>query len=136
MSIHNTALMKAIGAKVDYLDKRQGVLAQNIANADTPNYQSKDLTKVDFGAVLKKVTNSKAVTLTATNPLHVGGMKNIERAKDNKDKLTYEVAPDKNGVIIEEQLVKATQTQMDYNLLLNISSTQGAMYRTALGRNG
>lgn len=52
MSIQNVPLFKAIGAKMQYLDKRQAVLSQNIANADTPNYQPKDLTKVDFGRVL------------------------------------------------------------------------------------
>ncbi len=29
--------------RLDYIDQRQRVLAQNIANANTPNYQARDL---------------------------------------------------------------------------------------------
>ena len=127
--------MKAMAAKMDYLDKRQGVLAQNMANADTPNYQSKDLTDIDFGSVLKNLTDMKRVSLVATNEAHMSSPGEVERAKDVKDRWTYEVAPDKNGVIVEEQMVKAAKTQMDYNLLTNLMSKQTAMYRTVLGRN-
>jgi flagellar basal-body rod protein FlgB len=127
--------MKAMAAKMDYLDKRQGVLAQNMANADTPGYQSKDLTDVDFGSVLKNLTSMKRVSLVTTNEGHMPNPNETDRAKDVKDRWTYEVAPDKNGVIVEEQMVKAAKTQMDYNLLTNLMSKQTAMYRTVIGRN-
>ena len=136
MSISNLPLMKAMAAKMDYLDKRQGVLAQNMANADTPGYQSKDLTDIDFGSVLKNLTDMKRVSLVTTNESHMPSPNEVDRSKDVKDRWTYEVAPDKNGVIVEEQMVKAAKTQMDYNLLTNLMSKQTAMYRTVLGRNG
>jgi flagellar basal-body rod protein FlgB len=41
MTLQNIPLIKAMGAKMMYLEKRQAVLAQNIANADTPNYRAK-----------------------------------------------------------------------------------------------
>ena len=134
MSIQNLPLMRAMQAKMQYLNKREAVLSQNIANADTPNYQSKDLSKVDFGAVLKNITGSNSVTMATTNPLHMPAPDQINRSKDAADKMTYEVAPDKNGVILEEQMIKANQTQLDYNMLTNLVSKQVDMYRTALGR--
>jgi flagellar basal-body rod protein FlgB len=134
MSISNLPLMRAMNAKMDYLDKRQMILSQNIANADTPDYQSRDLSKVDFGAVLKNVTDSNKVRIETTNPRHMPGLDAVKNAKDNKDKLSYEVAPDKNGVVLEEQMVKANETQMDYSLITNLMSKQSAMFRIALGR--
>ncbi len=134
MSISNLPLMRAMAAKMDYLDKRQGIIADNIANADTPNYQSKDLTKVDFGSVLKNVTDSRKVRLETTNAGHMPGPNAIKNAKDQKDKITYEVAPDKNAVILEEQMIKANETQMDYSLITNLMSKQSVMFRIALGR--
>jgi flagellar basal-body rod protein FlgB len=128
--------MKAMAAKMDYLDKRQGILSQNIANADTPGYQSKDLSKVDFGAVLKNITKDNKVRIETTNPMHMPGPDAVKNAKNSKDKLTYEVAPDRNGVILEEQMVKASQTQMDYSLITNLMSKQTALYKIALGRQG
>lgn len=123
-----------MAAKMIYLDKRQGVLAQNIANADTPGYRPQDLTKVDFGKVLEKVSGKQQVSLVTTNPRHVMGQNDIANAKDKKDKMTYEVAPDGNAVILEEQMIKANQTMMDYNLMTNLMSKQATMYRLALGR--
>ena len=54
MSTQEIGLLKAIGAKLDYLGQRHKVIAENIANADTPGYKPKDLTPVDFGSVLKR----------------------------------------------------------------------------------
>lgn len=117
-----------------YLDKRQGVLAQNIANADTPGYRPQDLTKVDFGSVLQKVSGKQKVTLATTNAGHVMGNNDIANAKDKKDRVNYEVAPDGNAVILEEQMIKANQTMMDYSMLTNLMTKQASMYRLALGR--
>lgn len=129
--------MRAMAAKMIYLEKRQGVISQNIANADTPNYQSKDLTKVNFGTVLKDLTSSKGipdVKLETTNAMHMPNPNEMTRSKDLKDKITYEVAPDKNGVVIEEQMVKANETQMDYSLMTNLMTKTANMYKIALGR--
>ncbi len=136
MSIQNVPLMRAMAAKMIYLDKRQGVISQNIANADTPNYRSQDLTKVDFGKVLEKVTGENKISLSATNPGHMPGPNAVMNAKDKADKMTYEVAPDGNAVILEEQMIKANQTMMDYSMLTNLMTKQASMYRLALGRQG
>lgn len=125
-----------MAAKMVYLDQRQAIIAQNMANADTPNYRSQDLTKVDFGSVLKKVTGTQQVTLAKTDPGHVNGPNDKGNAKDIKDRVTYEVAPDGNAVILEEQMIKANQTSMDYNMLTNLMSKQANMFRLALGRQG
>ena len=49
---------------------RQEILAANIANADTPNYQARD---VDFGAELRRALqpNRGALTLATTSTGHV-----------------------------------------------------------------
>lgn len=137
MSIQNLPLMRAMAAKMVYLEKRQGVISQNIANADTPNYRSKDLTKVDFGSVLKDLTNTKkipSVHLETTSAGHMPSPNDLRKSKDMKDRLTYEVSPDKNAVIIEEQMVRANETQMDYSLMTGLMSKTASMYKIALGR--
>lgn len=134
MSIQNVPLMRAMASKMIYLDKRQGVIAQNMANADTPGYRPQDLTKVDFGKVLEKVVDTNRVSMKTTQPGHMPNPDAIERAKDQKDRITYEVAPAGNAVILEEQMIKANQTQMDYNLMTGLMQKQTAMYRLALGR--
>jgi len=51
-----------------------------------------------------------------------------------KQKETYEVAPVGNAVIMEEQLLMAGRTVMDYNMMTNLLQKQTGMIRTALGR--
>jgi flagellar basal-body rod protein FlgB len=134
MDINNLALFQAVGAKMNYLSTRQGVIAQNIANSDTPEYRPRDLTKVDFGAVLQDVTGSKKVRMERTSSGHMMPGGNLDSAKSRKERLTYEVAPGDNAVIIEEQMIKASQTTMDYNLMTNLMRKNVGMIQTALGK--
>jgi len=133
MDLQNIALFSAMGAKMNYLSTRQGVLANNIANADTPEYRPRDLTEVDFGAVLTEVTGSRKVRMERTSDGHImpGGM--LGKEDERKVRMTYEVAPADNAVILEEQMVKASQTTMDYNLITNLMRKNIGLIRTALG---
>ncbi|MCB1530653.1 MAG: flagellar basal body rod protein FlgB [Rhodospirillales bacterium] len=134
MTLQNIPLLQAMGAKMQYLSMRQDVLAQNIANADTPKYRARDLTKVDFGSVLEDVIDSDRVRMEKTHPGHMPSPDVTKSSKNQKQKITYEVAPAGNAVIVEEQMVKATQTTMDFNLMTNLMRKQTGMIRIALGR--
>lgn len=136
MTTQNIGLFKALGAKMNYLDQRQRVVAQNIANSDTPGYQPKDLLPVDFGAVLKKVSSGNNVRPETTNPLHMPSPDHIADPKNREQKKVYEEAPVGNAVILEEQMVRSTQVQADYNLMTNLYMKNVNMIRTALGRQG
>lgn len=133
MATENIGIMKALTAKMSYLDQRQRVLAQNIANADTPNYQAHDLTKVDFSSALKRVTRSRNVTPVTTQALHLPTPGEIANPENRKGKSQYEIAPDKNAVILEEQIVKASKNTMDYNLMTSLYQKNVNMFKIALG---
>lgn len=128
------SLFKGLNAKMNYLNQRQTVISQNIANADTPRYQPSDLTKVDFGRVLRKVTGDKSVQMAATKANHMPAPNDIVAGKVREEKETYEVAPDANGVILEEQLIKSNDVQLDYNLMVSLYRQNVDMIRTSLGR--
>ncbi|MEM6812197.1 MAG: flagellar basal body rod protein FlgB [Pseudomonadota bacterium] len=134
MDIQNLALFQAMGAKMNYLNTRQGVIAQNIANSDTPEYRPRDLTEVDFGSVLQNITRDNKVRMEKTEAGHMLPGGNIDDPDSRKSRVTYEVAPGDNAVIIEEQMVKASETTMDYNLMTNLMRKNVSMIMTALGR--
>ena len=134
MSTQEIDLLKAIGAKLDYLGQRHKVIAENIANADTPGYKPKDLTPVDFGSVLSGVTGGMGVQPAQTDPMHMGQSGGaVGQANDRKQKTFYEVAPVGNAVVMEEQLFNAGRNVMDYNLMLNLYQKQIGMMKIALG---
>lgn len=137
MTTENIALFKALGAKMDYLSQRQRVISQNIANTDTPNYRPQDLKPVDFGSVLKGVLkDSNAVRLDTTSPSHMPPHNEVSAAKEGKQKKVYEVAPDGNAVIMEEQLINSGKTVMDYSLMTNLYQKNVSLIKIALGRSG
>src|SRR5262245_26601723 len=105
MTTENISLFKALGAKMDFLNMRQRLISQNIANSDTPGYKPQDLKPVDFGTVLKDVADSKGVMMETTNSMHMPNPDAIENTQAAKQKHMYEVAPAGNAVIMEEQLI-------------------------------
>lgn len=144
MSMMNIPLFDALGAKMTYLDRKNTVIAENIANADMPAYRAKQVSDVNFGKVLEKTIQRGAgdkitvapVTMATTNARHLPLPGIDANAKTMQARMTYEVAPNNNSVIIEEQMVQANAVQMDYNLMTNLMRKNMGMYFTALGRNG
>lgn len=135
MTIQGIGLFNALGAKMDYLNQRQGVISQNIANSDTPGYRPQDLTETDFSQFLgKSESNSvKPVRLAVTDEKHQHLGNGELDADARKQKKTYEVAPAGNAVVLEEQMYNSGKNMMDYNLMLNVYQKQVGMFRIALG---
>ena len=126
-------IFAVLGKRMDWLSQRQQVLAENVANADTPNYVPRDLDEAEFGRILRNQLSPMAPK--ATHAAHLrgtvqrGGPANSTRQKD-----PYETSPSGNAVIIEEQLIKVTKTQSDYQMIVNLYRKHMDMVRIALGR--
>lgn len=131
----NMNIIDAIGAKINYLSHKQEVISQNVANADTPGYAARDLTPVDFGALVGvKESSAGQMKMALTNTGHMGtGGARAGTAKVTLQKSTYEVAPAGNAVVLEEQLVNANKTRMEYDLMVNLYTKNMQLMKTALG---
>jgi flagellar basal-body rod protein FlgB len=128
-------LFQLISARMTWLGQRQVVLSQNLANADTPDYRPQNLKEADFARLASRLGGRAGrVRLAATNPLHVEGTGVARLALDGRPvDSEYEVAPAGNAVILEEQMAKATQTALDYQLISNLYRKYLGMVRIALG---
>ncbi len=126
-------LFQMIRAKMGWLTQRQRILAQNVANADTPDYRPKDLKKVDF---LKRVKGEQSfrITLAQTDSAHLPLRGERGRFEVNRKPGAYETAPSGNAVVLEEQLIKVAQTSADYELMTSLYRKHIGMFRIALGR--
>ena len=124
----------AITRRLDWLGQRQRVLAQNIANADTPNYLPRDLKDGPFSKLLARRLRP-AVPVT-THPDHIVPARGNRGARVREDKNTYETAPAGNAVVLEEQMVKVAENQMSYQTMTNLYRKHLQMMRTALGSKG
>jgi flagellar basal-body rod protein FlgB len=113
--------------RLAYIDQRQRVLAQNIANADTPNYHARDLSPFE------KALTATGITPTQTNAAHLSGT--LDSANLILQPAT-EIAPDGNSVSIESQLTKVADDETSAALVGNLWKTTMGMYLTALGKGG
>jgi flagellar basal-body rod protein FlgB len=135
--MEKVSVLNALGANIRYLSHAQSVVSQNIANADTPGYRAQTLTPVDFSAMVGAAGSAhvRAVNVKTTQDRHItsSGTRGASPAKEGEQKVTYEVAPAGNAVILEEQMVSASNIRMQYDLMLNLYTKNMAMMRTALG---
>ena len=69
MDLKGLKIFAMMQERMGWLAKRQEVVAENIANADTPAYRPKDLKELDFSRHLRPQTPEPTLTLTsATSP--------------------------------------------------------------------
>ncbi len=122
------ALFDLAEKRLAWADRRQQVLAQNIANANTPHWQAHDL--VPFAAILAKTHGDG---LARTNAGHIGSVGASAAGRDAIQKPT-ERAPDGNAVALDEQLTKVADTDAAQQLVTNLYKKYLGMFRTALGR--
>jgi len=132
MDFSKTPILTALTQKMAWLNRRQRVLAQNVANADTPNYVPRDLEQPDFKALLK-TAGSGRLKMLATTPGHVAGVAGGTEFLGKRDDVK-ERSPNGNSVDLTEQMMKMGKTQMDYSITSNLYRKQINLIRLALGR--
>ena len=134
MDLGNLTLFKLTGSRMNYLSERQKVISENIANADTPYYRPSDLKPMNFQEILRGDT--RRIKPIATNPMHLAGLKEDTKFTAEKASLgkSYETAPNGNAVVLEEQMLKVSELQTNYQLAANIYQKNLGMLRTAIGR--
>lgn len=130
-----SGLFDLLKEKMAYLTQRQGVIADNIANAYTPKYKPKDL--VSFEAVLKEAGGNPnmggGIQMATTNRMHLNGMSGaigpykVETAQD-----TYEVKPNGNAVVLEQQMTQLAQTSADYAMVTSLYHKSVGLLKIAI----
>lgn len=137
MDYSNITLFKMLKAKMGYHAERQDLLARNVSNIDTPGYKAEDLKPLDFHrlAMLEahrlrmRATASGHITNTPPPP---GRDTNFRSEKSRK---TYETTPVKNNIVLEEQMMKVAENQLEYQKATNMYSKVTGLFKTAIGNN-
>ena len=139
MNFTGIPLFSAMKAKLGYISERQSLLAQNVANADTPNYRARDIKQPDFKmlAMRQQSGASQKLPMHLTNEKHITGTKNpgAQFTVENRP-LTYELNPNGNNVVLEEEMMRIAQNQAEYQKVLSVYKKTVDMFKTAIGRPG
>ncbi len=134
MDFSKVTLFEAAKKKLQWLTQRQEVLAQNIANADTPGYRAHDLKGYQFRELVRREKMQVNMAVTDSNQLP-GARRRIRDFADEKTRVPFETAPAGNNVVLEEQMAKVNESGIKHRLTTELYKKHLGMFKMALGRN-
>ena len=100
---------KALAFRAD----RAAVLANNMANADTPNYKARDL---DFASVLEaqQSGSKQSVAVARTHSAHIHAEGLIDQAAGLRYRIPHQPSIDGNTVESQAEQARYTQNAIDF----------------------
>ncbi|MBV9550948.1 MAG: flagellar basal body rod protein FlgB [Alphaproteobacteria bacterium] len=131
MNLPDMPLLSLLRERMNWLHQRQDVLSQNVANADTPGYIARDLKAQDFSNILSGET-TRASALRATNPRHIA-MSSLGATRFDDIAAPDQAGPSGNAVSLEEEMIKVSDTQAQFQAAANLYAKAMTMMKTAIG---
>ena len=111
--------------------ERQRVLAENVANADTPKFQPRDLAP-------PTIRPAPAGRVRAGPGAHQSRASRRRRAAARAFQLDrdggFEARPSGNAVSLEDEMLKVAANQMDYQAATALYTRGLGLLKTALGK--
>ncbi|MBU6462276.1 MAG: flagellar basal body rod protein FlgB [Bradyrhizobium sp.] len=135
MSIGDLPVLSALRTRMRWHQERQRVLAENVANSDTPNFKPRDLVEPKFDATGASAPGGVMGTLPMmrTNASHISASGAPETFDQNR-KVGFETRPAGNAVNLEEEMLKVSSNQMDYAAVTSLYSHSLHLLKTAIGK--
>jgi len=132
MSINDIPALAALRTKMQWHQERQRILAENVANADTPNFKPRDLVdpKID---VTGASASGGSLAMTRTSSGHISPAEAPE-SFDQNAKAGFETRPAGNAVNLEDEMQKVAANQMDYAAVTSLYSSRLHLLKVAIGK--
>lgn len=142
MATSDVPIFSMLRNRMRWHQDRQKLLAENVANADTPNYRARDLVPPNFDSMLRGGVRSAATAGASigagpmrTDPAHIGATGSTVQNRFEVRRNTGLVAtPDGNRVNLEDEMLKVAQNQMDYQAVAGLYQRSLGLIRTAIGK--
>lgn len=108
------------------LSRRQDILASNIANADTPGYQARD---IDFSQQLKNAMSqdtqsNNSLTLSLTSGKHIPGAAPVMQDQQLLYRIPDQPSADGNTVDMDRERVNFADNNVKYQSSLTLLGSQ------------
>ena len=126
-------LLDAIGEKMRWHQARQTLLAENVANADTPGYRGRDLAAFAFEEHMQQ-KSAVQIAPTSTQPGHIAIEGTNAGGFGARALNSFEITPEGNGVTFEDEMMKVASNQMDYQAITTLYTRSMKILKTALGK--
>ncbi|GER08592.1 flagellar basal body rod protein FlgB [Iodidimonas muriae] len=115
--------------RLSYLEERHQLVAQNVANADTPGFKMQDLKP--FDAVIDR-NFGRHMAAVRTDPGHLMPVSGEQKFATDRRADGWERAPSGNSVLLEQEMMKATEISGAYEMTNLVLGKTSEMMRTAM----
>ncbi|MDE2162912.1 MAG: flagellar basal body rod protein FlgB [Alphaproteobacteria bacterium] len=138
MDLPGIPLFSMLKERMSWLNQRQTVLSQNVANADTPGYTAHDLKPVDFAQFLSNTNTSSQFSgaLMTDNPRHIAITPANATSFSDINTPDVNSNPSGNSVSLEQEMIKVSDTQAQFQAATNLYAKAITMMKTAIGKPG
>lgn len=130
MSISDIPILSMLRTRMQWHQERQRLLAENVANSDTPNFRPRDLVDLRFDNPVAPVAS---LNLARTDQGHLagttGGGTSFRSAGQQ-----FQVRPAGNAVTLEDEMLKVAANQMDYQAATSLYTRSLGLIKTAIGK--
>jgi flagellar basal-body rod protein FlgB len=136
MALTDIPILSMLRTRMQWAQERQRVLAENVANADMPNYRARDLAPLKFETPNQTAGAAPltTVSLMRTEGGHLSGIGQEASPFRTQNESTYELSPTGNGVNLEQEMMKVAANQMDYQAVTALYTRSLGLIKTALGK--
>jgi len=137
MSINDLPGLSALRTRMQWHQERQRVLAENVANSDTPNFKPRDLVEPKFnpsGAGVSATGSMGSLAMMQTSTSHIAPLDGGGQSFDQNRKVGFETRPAGNAVNLEDEMLKVSANQMDYAAVASLYTRSLHMLKTAIGK--
>ncbi len=134
MNLADIPLFSMLRGRMGHLGERQRLIAQNVANSETPGYTPQDVKAYSFQAQVRGVQMTQAGAPARTQAAHLSGPVNRTAAAStfkavrSKDS---ETTMDGNSVVLEEEMMKMSEARMAYDAAVGFYQKSLNLLRTA-----
>ena len=120
-----------LGEVLNFTQARQGVLAGNIANVNTPGYRLRDLNQVAFQEQLKEAIARGASTSHSASPGRMAENPDdpLRGVRDSLENILYH---DDTNIDLEKQVAEITKNQLLHSFALTVLTDQFKLMETAI----
>ncbi len=118
-------LMQALKTRMQWHQTRQKVLAENVANADSPGFRPMDVKGPAIGQA------NVGLAQTSAGHMDLAGRRG---GFDSARAQRFEVTPNGNAVNLEDEMGKVAQNQSDYQLAASLYSKGLGLMKIAIGK--
>ena len=134
MAINDLPILSALRTKMQWHQERQRVLAENISNANTPNFKPSDLVEPKFDKGSAVGGGFGSLPMMRTSATHISAAGGGQTFKGDGGRSGFLTKPAGNAVNLEDQMLKVSANQMDYAAATSLYTRSLGMLKTAIGK--